>query len=324
MQTTRTSENDPLRIAPVNPGDGRGRIGITLCPGKTDPSAMLGPVARDLDADLDVIRGWGTTAVVCLITKEEMEYLESVISEEGVRDRHMEWVARADTGRNAARVRVRRRVENRRRGGPGPVAPGVRRARPLQGGPGPGRDRRRSPAGGAGGPPRRRDPPRAHGPRPRHHREPVPGGPTWSAVPRSGRRSRHGPRTASGTGRWGRSWVWPSATQWARRWSSAPATPSRAWKTWRAAARSTNRPAVWTDDTSMALALADSLAASGDARLPGLDGPLRPVVAARRVLAHRRVLRHRKTPSSAHSNGTCGPAILLPARQIRGPRATAR
>ena len=91
MQTTRTSENDPLRIAPVNPGDGRGRIGITLCPGKTDPSAMLGPVARDLDADLDVIRGWGTTAVVCLITKEEMEYLGVGDLEEGVRDRHMEW-----------------------------------------------------------------------------------------------------------------------------------------------------------------------------------------------------------------------------------------
>ena len=91
MQTTRTSENDPLRIAAVAPGEGRGRIGIALCPGKTDASAMSGPMARDLDADLDVIRGWGATAVVCLITKEEIEYLGVGDLEEGVRDRHMEW-----------------------------------------------------------------------------------------------------------------------------------------------------------------------------------------------------------------------------------------
>ena len=91
MQTTRTSENSPLRIAAVTPGDGQGRIGITLCPGKTDPAAMSGPVARNLPTDLDAIRDWGATAVVSLITHEEIKYLGVSNLGKEVQDRHMEW-----------------------------------------------------------------------------------------------------------------------------------------------------------------------------------------------------------------------------------------
>ena len=91
MPTTRTSENSPLRIAAVTPGDGQGRIGITLCPGKTDPAAMSGPVARNLPTDLDAIRDWGATAVVSLITHEEIKYLGVSNLGKEVQDRHMEW-----------------------------------------------------------------------------------------------------------------------------------------------------------------------------------------------------------------------------------------
>ena len=91
MQTTRTSENSPLRIAAVTPGDGQGGIGITLCPGKTDPAAMSGPVARDPDTDLDAIRDWGATAVVSLITDEEIDHLGVSDLGKEVQDRHMEW-----------------------------------------------------------------------------------------------------------------------------------------------------------------------------------------------------------------------------------------
>ncbi len=91
MPITSTSDSSPLRIASVTPGDGQGRIGITLCPGKTDPAAMAGPTARDLDTDLDVIRDWGATAVVSLITREEIDHLGVGDLEEAVRDRHMEW-----------------------------------------------------------------------------------------------------------------------------------------------------------------------------------------------------------------------------------------
>ena len=91
MPTARTSENSPLRIAAVTPGEDQGRIGITLCPGKTDPAAISGPAARDLDPDLDAIGRWGATAVVSLITDEEMDHLSVRDLPEAVRDRHMEW-----------------------------------------------------------------------------------------------------------------------------------------------------------------------------------------------------------------------------------------
>ena len=91
MPTARTSESSPLRIAAVTPGNGHGRIGITLCPGKTDPAAISGATARDLDTDLDAIRRWGATAVVSLITDEEIDHLSVRDLPQAVRDRHMEW-----------------------------------------------------------------------------------------------------------------------------------------------------------------------------------------------------------------------------------------
>ena len=91
MPATRTSESSPLRVASVTPGSGHGRIGITLCPGKTDPAGMSGPWARDLDADLDAIQRWGATAVVSLITDEELDFLSVRDLPRAVRDRHMEW-----------------------------------------------------------------------------------------------------------------------------------------------------------------------------------------------------------------------------------------
>ena len=88
---TLTSKTSPLRIGAVRPSDGQGRIGITLCPGKTDPYGLYRPWARDLDADLDVIRDWGATAVVSLIEEDEIEYLQVGGLGKAVRDRHMEW-----------------------------------------------------------------------------------------------------------------------------------------------------------------------------------------------------------------------------------------
>ena len=91
MPTARTSESHPLRIAAVTPGEGHGRIGITLCPGKIDPTGMTGGWARDLDTDLDAIQRWGATAVVSLVTDEELDFLSVHRLPGAVRDRHMEW-----------------------------------------------------------------------------------------------------------------------------------------------------------------------------------------------------------------------------------------
>ncbi len=87
----RTSRSHPLQIAAVTAGGDHGRVGITLCPGKTDPAGLTGAWARDLDPDLDAIADWGATAVVSLITDQELDYLRVRDLPGAVRDRHMEW-----------------------------------------------------------------------------------------------------------------------------------------------------------------------------------------------------------------------------------------
>ena len=72
MPTARTSESHPLRITAMTLGDGRGRIGFSQCPGRIDRYAISGHWKRDLDTDLDAIQHWGATAVVSLITHEEL------------------------------------------------------------------------------------------------------------------------------------------------------------------------------------------------------------------------------------------------------------
>ena len=91
MPTTKTSVSDPLRIAVVTPDGTQGRIGITLCPGKTDGTAMFGPWARDLDLDLDVIQHWGATALISLIEDQEFDRLSVRGLGHAVETRHMEW-----------------------------------------------------------------------------------------------------------------------------------------------------------------------------------------------------------------------------------------
>ena len=91
MVREKTSHSHPLRIGFVTPGPDYGRIGITLCPGKTDPAGMTGAWARDLDLDLDRIRDWGATAVVSLIIDQEIDHLGIRNLPRAVADRHMEW-----------------------------------------------------------------------------------------------------------------------------------------------------------------------------------------------------------------------------------------
>ena len=91
MPTAKTSVSDPLRIAVVTPDGTQGRIGITLCPGKTDNTARFGPWARDLDLDLDVIQHWGATALISLIEDQEFDRLSVRDLGHAVEHRHMEW-----------------------------------------------------------------------------------------------------------------------------------------------------------------------------------------------------------------------------------------
>lgn len=87
----KTSRTHPIRVDPVRPKDGYGRIGVTLCPGKKYPWGVAGNWERDLDLDLDRIRRWGATAVVSLITREEIRDLQVQDLSRAVASRHMEW-----------------------------------------------------------------------------------------------------------------------------------------------------------------------------------------------------------------------------------------
>jgi len=87
--TIKTSLTHPLQIAEVPAASGT--IGITFCPGKQQHSAFSGQWQRDLALDLDVIRDWGAAAVVTLIEGHELKALEVEGLGRAVEDRHMSW-----------------------------------------------------------------------------------------------------------------------------------------------------------------------------------------------------------------------------------------
>ncbi|HEY0330084.1 MAG TPA: ADP-ribosylglycohydrolase family protein [Rhodopseudomonas sp.] len=87
----RTSASHPLQIAAVPGGPGCGRVGLTFCPGKYDPYAASGAWKRDLASDLDLIRDWGAAAVVTLVEQRELALLRVETLGEEVLRRQMAW-----------------------------------------------------------------------------------------------------------------------------------------------------------------------------------------------------------------------------------------
>lgn len=85
----KNSRNSPLQIAEVILGAGEGRLGLTLCPGKKDPSRQWD---RDLKEDLRAIRAWGATIVVTLIEDHEFALLDVENMALEVRAQGMDWI----------------------------------------------------------------------------------------------------------------------------------------------------------------------------------------------------------------------------------------
>ena len=92
--TTRTSTTHPLQIASVRPSLAMGQVGLTFCPGKTQPHAATGAWDRDLGVDLDAIAAWGAVAVVTLVEEHELASLGVPVARLGaeVVARHMDWL----------------------------------------------------------------------------------------------------------------------------------------------------------------------------------------------------------------------------------------
>lgn len=84
----KTSVFHPMQIATVSAGPSFGRIGLTLCPGKKDPARCWD---RDLALDLGAIQDWGAAAVVTLVEPSELDFLRVPEIGEHVARRHMAW-----------------------------------------------------------------------------------------------------------------------------------------------------------------------------------------------------------------------------------------
>lgn len=69
----KTSKTHPLIINAVDVPTTTGTIGMTLCPGKVQKSAMSGDWARDLNTDLGAIQEWGASTLVTLMEPHELE-----------------------------------------------------------------------------------------------------------------------------------------------------------------------------------------------------------------------------------------------------------
>jgi ADP-ribosyl-[dinitrogen reductase] hydrolase len=89
----RTSQTDPLRIAAVTlPSGLKDSIGITLCPGKKDSRVPSGAWARDLELDIAAIRDWGADVVLTLVEPHELTLLDVEGIGEVVRRHGMTWL----------------------------------------------------------------------------------------------------------------------------------------------------------------------------------------------------------------------------------------
>jgi ADP-ribosyl-[dinitrogen reductase] hydrolase len=87
----RSSLSHPLAIAEIIAGPGMGKVGLTFCPGKKQTHAATGRWDRDLKLDFHAIERWNAAAVVTLIEEHELDTLG--VRELGgmVTDEHMIW-----------------------------------------------------------------------------------------------------------------------------------------------------------------------------------------------------------------------------------------
>ena len=86
----RTSVTHPLRVDAVA-APGGGLIGMTFCPGKVQRHGFTGAWDRDLALDLDAVRDWGAAAVVTLVEGWELDRYRVPRLGAEVQARGMEW-----------------------------------------------------------------------------------------------------------------------------------------------------------------------------------------------------------------------------------------
>jgi len=91
FQDFKTSFSHPLQIAEIRAGENMGKIGITFCPGKIQHDALSGRWKRDLKVDIKALAQWNAAAVLTLLEPHEIEALQVTDLGEEVRQRQMIW-----------------------------------------------------------------------------------------------------------------------------------------------------------------------------------------------------------------------------------------
>ena len=88
----RTSISHPLKIAEVSVADSIGKLGLTFCPGKVQSFGQTGAWNRDLALDLDAVAAWNPAVVLTLVEERELILLQVPRLGDAVRARHIDWV----------------------------------------------------------------------------------------------------------------------------------------------------------------------------------------------------------------------------------------
>lgn len=71
----RNSTTHPIYVSWFEEEGERGRLGITLCPGKYQPVASTGSWDRQLDLDVQALKQMGVDRIISLITQQDMRIL---------------------------------------------------------------------------------------------------------------------------------------------------------------------------------------------------------------------------------------------------------
>jgi ADP-ribosyl-[dinitrogen reductase] hydrolase len=88
----RTSQTDPLQIAAIDAGLGRGKNRRHSRARQERSFRNRRTLARDLDKDLDTIFTWGARTIVTLLEQHELAHLAITRLGEEVQRRGMEWL----------------------------------------------------------------------------------------------------------------------------------------------------------------------------------------------------------------------------------------
>ena len=88
----RTSKTHPIGVDWITHSSFKGSIGITLCPGKYQPTSWSGGWNRDLDCDVELLAMSGASTIISLVEFHEMDELRVPNLGEVIQKNGMKWI----------------------------------------------------------------------------------------------------------------------------------------------------------------------------------------------------------------------------------------